>query len=45
MALTLRTVWVGTAVVVGATETPELYFDAFEVVRHGRSTFYRVKEG
>lgn len=33
------------SVVVGATETPELYFDEFEVVRHGRSTFYRVKEG
>ncbi|MBM4336903.1 MAG: protein-glutamate O-methyltransferase CheR [Deltaproteobacteria bacterium] len=33
------------SVVVGATETPELYFDAFEVFRHDRSTFYRVKEG
>lgn len=32
------------ALVVGATETPELYSDEFEVVRHGRSTFHRVKE-
>ena len=30
--------------VVGATETPELYSEEFDVVRHGRSTFYRVKE-
>jgi len=30
--------------VAGATETPELYSDEFDVVRHGRSTFYRVKE-
>ena len=30
--------------VVGSTETPELYSDDFDVVRHGRSTFYRVKE-
>lgn len=32
------------ALVVGATETPELYSDDFDVVRHGRSAFYRVKE-
>ena len=32
------------ALVAGATETPELYSDEFDVVRHGRSTFYRVKE-
>ena len=30
--------------VVGSTETPELYSEEFDVVRHGRSTFYRVKE-
>ncbi len=30
--------------VVGATETPELYSEEFDVVRHGRSTVYRVKE-
>ncbi len=28
----------------GATETLELYSDDFEVVRHGRSTYYRLKE-
>ena len=28
----------------GATETLELYSDAFHVVRHGRSTYYRLKE-
>ncbi len=33
------------ALVAGATETPELYSDNFDVVRHARSTFYRVKEG
>ena len=32
------------ALVAGATETLELYSDDFDVVRHGRSTFYRVKE-
>jgi chemotaxis methyl-accepting protein methylase len=32
------------ALVVGSTETPELYSEDFDVVRHGRSTFYRVKE-
>jgi len=28
----------------GATETLELYSSDFDVVRHGRSTYYRVKE-
>jgi chemotaxis methyl-accepting protein methylase len=32
------------ALVAGATETPELYSDEFNAVRHGRSTFYRMKE-
>ncbi len=39
-----RSLHAGGAVLVGATETPELYSDSFEVVRHGRSTIYRVKE-
>ncbi len=33
------------ALVAGATETLELHSDEFDVVRHGRSTFYSVKEG
>jgi chemotaxis protein methyltransferase CheR len=33
------------ALVAGATETIELHCELFDVVRHGRSTFYRVKEG
>lgn len=32
------------ALIAGATETLELYSDEYDVVRHGRSTFYRVKE-
>jgi chemotaxis protein methyltransferase CheR len=32
------------ALVAGATETIELHCELFDVVRHGRSTFYRVKE-
>ena len=33
------------ALVAGATETLEIYSEQFDVVRHGRSTFYSVKEG
>jgi chemotaxis protein methyltransferase CheR len=32
------------ALVAGATETLELHCELFDVVRHGRSTFYRPKE-
>jgi chemotaxis protein methyltransferase CheR len=32
------------ALAAGATETLELYSEDFDVCRHGRSTFYRVKE-
>jgi chemotaxis protein methyltransferase CheR len=32
------------ALAAGATETLELYSDDFHVVRHGRSTYYRLKE-
>jgi chemotaxis protein methyltransferase CheR len=32
------------SLIAGATETLELYSDEYDVVRHGRSTFYRVKE-
>lgn len=32
------------ALVAGATETLELYCDLFDVVRHGRSAYYTVKE-
>ena len=32
------------ALAAGATETLELYSDDFNVVRHGRSTYYRLKE-
>jgi chemotaxis protein methyltransferase CheR len=45
LAKTRRVIQPEGALVAGATETPELYSNEFDVVRHARSTFYRVKEG
>ena len=45
LAKTRRVLQPEGALVTGATETPELYSDEFDVVRHARSAFYRVKEG
>jgi chemotaxis protein methyltransferase CheR len=32
------------ALIVGATETVEIHTELYQVVRHGRSTYYRAKE-
>lgn len=32
------------SLIVGATETIEIYTDLYQAVRHGRSTYYRAKE-
>ena len=44
LAKTRRVLRSEAVLVAGATETPEIYSTDFDVVRHGRSTFYRVKE-
>jgi len=45
LAKTRRVMRPESSLAAGATETLEMYSNDFDVVRHGRSTFYRVKEG
>ena len=44
LAKTVQVMRSESTLAAGATETLELYSSDFEVVRHGRSTYYRLKE-
>ena len=44
LAKTVQVMRSDAALAAGATETLELYSSDFNVVRHGRSTYYRLKE-